>query len=528
MFKKYPTNMGVDTRGASLRTYAKSERDCMVTDFRLRNTTRSISNPYWRLIERATDIVAHVLGECDYATFVDGMRHGDGSAVGLTRPKTTEPYRWLADWSVTKPAEKHVLEGLKSTPFHPRLARVEGNSFGTVPKTMWTDRSIATEPLGNLFAQLSLGDMLRKRLLEVTGIDLTDQTHNQSLARLGSVDKSLSTIDLSSASDTISGALIQLLFRGSLDWYELLTDTRSSRTHLGGLEWTTPWKFSSMGNGFTFPLESLVFYAITKAALQLCGITGTVSVYGDDIICPSAGYQYVTDALKFCGFTPNESKSFTGSQPFRESCGSDWWNGIDVRAPNNSKPLLFESQRYKIFNDLVYVDQLFEGALPRPGMLSGTLDYCWSRFHLSLFGPPTEDRTSHVHAAPQDLRKHGYAVKEKERGRKKPFFQSLQYRTRVVTPINFRDPGDALFEEVLKELALSRGEIRKDHSHFDTWLAAIAVSRGAVIEFPTVQVSPGRFHRGNKIQVLDPFLYVKLLAVWYGKTLTSDDYIAFE
>jgi len=87
--------------------------------------------------------------------------------------------------------------------------------------------------------------------------------------------------------------------------------------------------FSSMGNGFTFELESLLFYAISKATAFCTGVRGVISVYGDDIIVPTALYDDLVWTLGWCGFSVNPEKSFS-SGPFRESCGGHYFNGRDI------------------------------------------------------------------------------------------------------------------------------------------------------------------------------------------------------
>lgn len=89
------------------------------------------------------------------------------------------------------------------------------------------------------------------------------------------------------------------------------------------------WMFSSMGNGFTFELESLLFFTIVKAVSYFTGTPGIVSVYGDDIICPSEIAETVSWVLSYFGFKVNTEKShITG--PFRESCGGHYHYGIDI------------------------------------------------------------------------------------------------------------------------------------------------------------------------------------------------------
>ena len=69
-------------------------------------------------------------------------------------------------------------------------------------------------------------------------------------------------------------------------WFDLLNDCRSQAVSYKG-EWIELNMFSSMGNAFTFELESLIFWAIANAVCYCSGSRGHISVYGDDIIVPS-------------------------------------------------------------------------------------------------------------------------------------------------------------------------------------------------------------------------------------------------
>jgi len=124
-------------------------------------------------------------------------------------------------------------------------------------------------------------------------------------------------------------------------WFTLLRELRSPSTlidgHLlnpsivsGDHRWKKLEQFSSMGNGFTFELETLIFWAITSHSCESTGSSGKVYVFGDDIICESRSVTAVTAALRFFGFTLNEDKSFADGH-FKESCGGDFWDGRPVR-----------------------------------------------------------------------------------------------------------------------------------------------------------------------------------------------------
>jgi len=86
-------------------------------------------------------------------------------------------------------------------------------------------------------------------------------------------------------------------------------------------------KFSSMGNGFTFPLETLIFWGL---AASCCENNSDASVYGDDIVIPTDKYDLLVEVLQVCGFEVNVGKSYNTGL-FRESCGKDYFSGIDVR-----------------------------------------------------------------------------------------------------------------------------------------------------------------------------------------------------
>lgn len=211
--------------------------------------------------------------------------------------------------------------------------------LGCVPKNAKSFRTTLTEPVLNGVLQKGIGRHLEKKL-RVVGLDIKDQTRNQRLAREGSITNALATLDLRSASDLICSQLVKLLFEP--DWFNLLDAARSSVVYHEG-EQIALEKFSSMGNGFTFPLQTLIFWACASATLdEACeGLHGeelvlepeetrTISAYGDDLVVPSRIAPLVMQHLKLLGFEVNTEKSFV-SGPFRESCGKDYYNGIDVR-----------------------------------------------------------------------------------------------------------------------------------------------------------------------------------------------------
>lgn len=205
--------------------------------------------------------------------------------------------------------------------------KLTSGKLSFVPKTSLEDRAIVVEPILNSVLQMGLGKYMARQLLRV-GLDLRDQTLNQRYALKGSEDGSLATIDLSSASDCVSRGLVWSLL--PFGWASILDCARSESVSYNG-DTILLEKFSSMGNGFTFPLESLIFYSVAWACCKVKHVSvEEVRAYGDDIIVPSSVFDFTCRVLRDIGFLPNLKKSF-GDGPFRESCGADYFNGFDIR-----------------------------------------------------------------------------------------------------------------------------------------------------------------------------------------------------
>lgn len=203
------------------------------------------------------------------------------------------------------------------------------NKVVFIPKNEKESRGIAIELGLNVQLQLGVDGYIRSQL-KPFGVNLDSQVHNQHLARDG-VLRGLSTLDLRSASDGVSLKLCQLLLPP--EWFEYLCLLRSSKGTLPDGSIVEYEKISSMGNGYTFALESLIFYAIVKAAARCCGRRlkrSEFAIYGDDIIVPQDLALITIEALNACGFSVNTDKTFVAGR-FRESCGADFVDGIDVR-----------------------------------------------------------------------------------------------------------------------------------------------------------------------------------------------------
>lgn len=295
------------------------------------------------------------------------MRFGPGSTYSDRGGLTTIPDKMDARSSVTPGARVYMpfwydtLWGRNSTQRRREPLIVRGNRFATVPKDATKDRGIAAEPSLNVCYQLALGRALRNRLKNSTGgmvdLNVAAAIHKR-LACDASKSSLRATLDLKNASNSVSYNLVKLCLPTL--WFEALESLRSPFTLLrdsrrgddGGKLQTEEWlkleMFSSMGNGYTFELETILFAALCCEALHSCGLPSTfgkdVYVFGDDIIVPTDGVRAVTAVLTYSGFELNLDKSFSKGN-FRESCGGDFFNGVAVR-PYYLKEEPHEPQEY--------------------------------------------------------------------------------------------------------------------------------------------------------------------------------------
>lgn len=343
-------DLGYDRRKEAVQKFIAAEKRCLATNTRLWK-----ERPKWDVggvLHTSQRIIASILGpvpsyEDMPFLFGPGASTNVVGRVASFRSKLGAPMQcseslvegvgsFLEEfplWCETV-AVKHSKESW-TVPVVVRPARL-----GFVPKTSKTDRTICVEPSLNALGQKGIGSYMKKRL-GLFGVNLRDQSVNQRLAELGSIDGSLATVDLSSASDTVSYALVMSLLPS--EWFSLLDRFRSERVEAEGVVIDLE-KFSSMGNAYTFELESLIFYALALAVCDSLDLVGRpvfeegrllirdwpISVYGDDIIIPTDAVPLLYETLNWCGFEVNTEKSFSTGN-FRESCGADWLFGFDVR-----------------------------------------------------------------------------------------------------------------------------------------------------------------------------------------------------
>lgn len=314
-------------RAAAIARFKAAEQRNERTNFRLMFDEPNFEwVTYDSLVRRIRKKISWILGPLAYPEVLRGATFTNGASTRVPRSETASARKLTDEVHISSSAVKHWLAAFSGSRLSILpLTIMEQSVLFTVPKKSDIDRCACKEPEGNALLQRSVGQHIRRSLLKV-GVNLTDQTKNQKLASRGWAD-GLATIDLSSASDTISAQLVIELLPP--EWWSLLNDLRVHSTVIDG-EAASLEMFSSMGNGFTFELETLIFYAITQVVAEVLGHGKSgVSVYGDDIICSTKIVPRLTHVLFWFGFIPNQKKTHYKG-PFRESCGRHYWKGFDV------------------------------------------------------------------------------------------------------------------------------------------------------------------------------------------------------
>lgn len=255
-----------------------------------------------------------------------------------------------------------------------------------VPKTAKGPRLIAAEPVAHQWCQQFIKLFLEKRLEGLFAdnfICFRRQDLSGALVSKASVDKSLATVDLSSASDRLTCWVVERAFRKN---QTLLKALHSSRTRwvCDSVDKTVPpnyfvaKKFASQGTAVTFPIQSIIFLIV---ALTACGFEATrpedffcnnricnsivrfrnkVRVFGDDIIIPKHGYVVLVQLLDALGLRVNTGKSFVNGH-FRESCGTDCFKGANVTPIKTTKLAATGPQSRQSLID--YSNNLFNAGL---------------------------------------------------------------------------------------------------------------------------------------------------------------------
>ena len=325
-----PYDEGV--RGQFLDQFVSTDHELGLFDFDSGPASRSA------LIKSMRSLICQILSNEDPLDIIPS--HGGGATA--CRTPNYEKYHKLRYYQKLDDvfsydeffffSPTHLIdeyEKLENSPSMDPQARV-----CLVPKDSRGPRIISCEPAELLYIQQGLMKRLYKILenhpLTRGQLNFTDQTINQNLARIGSLTGAFATMDLADASDRVSLELIERVFPPN--WFRALEACRSETTLLPDGRVVKLNKFAPMGSSCCFPVEALVFWACAVAAIRSeLGQYGTACayVYGDDIIIDSHLTGIVTGALESIGLKVNRDKTFSEG-PFRESCGGDYYLGVDV------------------------------------------------------------------------------------------------------------------------------------------------------------------------------------------------------
>jgi hypothetical protein len=206
-----------------------------------------------------------------------------------------------------------------------------------VPKTLKGPRIIAAEPAVMQYVQQGVLDHVNLKMRKYSAfIDTRDQTRNQRLA----LSPQFATLDLSSASDRLHGALVYRMLKTCPYLRDLSFACRSTKAKLPSGKVIPLQKFASMGSALCFPYQTMAFFTMVVMACLgtrpiraipqvLQSLEGSCSVYGDDIIVPVEYASSVVGCLESFGLKVNQDKSFFTGR-FRESCGVDAYDGVVV------------------------------------------------------------------------------------------------------------------------------------------------------------------------------------------------------
>jgi len=400
LLQKLEPPAGVPVKDASFPANAAAlEKFIRVNESVIGRESLPVNSPYWSAFKAICfGAVYRAIGERSTWEAVQAYcKLGPGANFGVdSRGFYTKLFE--GDLSATHPYLLHFYKAAIATnplwvqaeelrEHYGGCVFVEGNSLFFVSKKDDISRVAASEPVLNLFAQMGVGGFLQEEVLKNQfGIDLRFQQElNRAAALKASIDGKQVTIDLSSASDMNAVALGEAtLPRG---FFGLLMASRSPVTILPDGTRVPLKMISTMGNGFTFPLETLFFASAVKAVYAVHGKPHgrpgqDYCVFGDDIIVDRDVASEVVAFLGDLGFKVNVDKTFFDG-PFRESCGVDAWEGVDIR-PVFIRGLETDVEKFSAFNRLARWSVIHKIPLPR------TLDFILSRVKSCLFVPYSE------------------------------------------------------------------------------------------------------------------------------------------
>jgi hypothetical protein len=358
------------------------------------------SKQIWDVILKARCIISKVL--CRPPSVLDlDFHYGPGSTALNKKPFVEATWKYSNECfsgsgDAYKVFDKILVVDRRFRCFQ-TFETIEFDRLTSVAKSYKARRTISIAPELNILAQLGIGAAFSSRICKYPEINIrfNGQDKNRALAHAGSITGAYATLDLSSASDKIPYSLVRDMFwdfrhENLKEWFKLFIASRLENymyeDRMYRYEMIAP-----MGNGFTFGLMTLLYFSILKGYAEVKNLDVEVYVYGDDIIVSSNFAGYAIEILQKFGFIVNKDKSFTQGH-FRESCGADFHNGIDVRPVFLRKTPDCVQDIYSLINRLRSKAHLW--------VPSKVIDYLLKLLPKKyvIFGPRGEDVRKHIFA----------------------------------------------------------------------------------------------------------------------------------
>lgn len=214
-----------------------------------------------------------------------------------------------------------------------------------VPKGLTKKRGVSMEDTVNQYYQKIIFDRLDAHFKSHPhiGIYLDKQEYSRWVAKVGSRSGVFGTFDLSSASDTVTWTLVELLFKNTPLW-PVLYNTRTQNVFIEQCDTTLQMmKAYGMGSACCFPIMSLILSAVCELANREKGERWLHVVYGDDIVVHKAVAARVAELLKLLHFKLNTDKSYMPGSCFTEACGGEYYCGLDTEPIRVSRSWDFTS-----------------------------------------------------------------------------------------------------------------------------------------------------------------------------------------
>ncbi len=304
-----------------------------------------IPRPLLIAVETVSDVITSMMPEFDWRTLVPG--HGPGAVSDVKTGTDKYLFKfWPRKLGLVFPAEYFAQHREDLHPGGSPLNQNESMAKLTaVPKTYKGPRLITVEPVAHQYIQQGMLRWIRDNFPRPLRycVNFRNQSLSGEAALLASPDGKSATVDLSSASDRLSCWVVERMFRKNPTFLSALHACRTRAVRIrkdSGNEFVKMRKYAGQGNATTFPVQSMAYSIMAIACLayeqgmkinnkNVAVLAKQIRVFGDDIIIPSLATRSLVTLLPYLGLKVNVAKShFEGK--FRESCGTDAYNGVDV------------------------------------------------------------------------------------------------------------------------------------------------------------------------------------------------------